>query len=432
MRIKSLFGFGQARDKPVDKAADAGYSFLFGRTTSGKPVNERTAMQTTAVYACVRILAEAVASLPLHVYEYQDDGGKKLVHDHPLYYLLHDEPNPEMTSFVFRETLMSHLLIWGNAYAQIIRNGAGRVLGLYPLLPDKMEVQWDDKGNIYYVYSRNSDENPTFKEYGNIKLKAEDVLHIPGLGFDGLIGYSPIAMAKNAVGMTLACEEYGASFFANGANPGGVLEHPGVLKDPSKVRESWNSVYRGVSNAHKIAVLEEGMKYQQIGIPPEEAQFLETRKFQINEIARLYRIPPHMVGDLDKSSFSNIEQQSLEFVKYTLDPWVIRWEQSLQRSLLLPGEKGKYFIKLNVDGLLRGDYQSRMNGYAVGRQNGWFSANDIREMENMNPIPDEEGGNLYLINGAMTKLADAGAFAKTDTGQQNAPAQENSGKRGKR
>ena len=432
MGIKSLFGFGQARDKPVDKAADAGYSFLFGRTTSGKPVNERTAMQTTAVYACVRILAEAVASLPLHVYEYQDDGGKKLVHDHPLYYLLHDEPNPEMTSFVFRETLMSHLLIWGNAYAQIIRDGAGRVLGLYPLLPDKMEVQRDDKGNIYYVYSRNSDENPMFKEYGNIKLKAEDVLHIPGLGFDGLIGYSPIAMAKNAVGMTLACEEYGASFFANGANPGGVLEHPGVLKDPSKVRESWNSVYRGVSNAHKIAVLEEGMKYQQIGIPPEEAQFLETRKFQINEIARLYRIPPHMVGDLDKSSFSNIEQQSLEFVKYTLDPWVIRWEQSLQRSLLLPGEKGKYFIKLNVDGLLRGDYQSRMNGYAVGRQNGWFSANDIREMENMNPIPDEEGGNLYLINGAMTKLADAGAFAKTDTGQQRVPAQENSGKRGKR
>ena len=436
MGIKSLFGFGQARDKPVDKAADAGYSFLFGRTTSGKPVNERTAMQTTAVYACVRILAEAIASLPLHVYEYQDDGGKKLVHDHPLYYLLHDEPNPEMTSFVFRETLMSHLLIWGNAYAQIIRDGAGRVLGLYPLLPDKMEVQRDDRGNIYYVYSRNSDENPMFKEYGNIKLKADDVFHIPGLGFDGLIGYSPIAMAKNAVGMTLACEEYGASFFANGANPGGVLEHPGVLKDPSKVRESWNSVYRGVNNAHKIAVLEEGMKYQQIGIPPEEAQFLETRKFQINEIARLYRIPPHMVGDLDKSSFSNIEQQSLEFVKYTLDPWVIRWEQSLQRSLLLPGEKGKYFIKLNVDGLLRGDYQSRMNGYAVGRQNGWFSANDIREMENMNPIPDEEGGNLYLVNGAMTKLADAGAFAGADNGQQKEeeklPVQENSRKRGKR
>ena len=435
MGIRSFFGIGQARDKPVNTAG-SGYSFMFGRTTSGKPVNEKTAMQTTAVYACVRILAETVASLPLHVYEYKD-GGKELVYDHPLYYLLHDEPNPEVTSFVFRETLMSHLLLWGNAYAQIVRDGGGRVLGLYPLLPNKMDVDRDNRGRIYYVYSRDTNENPRFKDYGDIKLRAEDVLHIPGLGFDGLIGYSPIAMAKNAVGMTLACEEYGASFFANGANPGGVLEHPGVLKDPSKVRESWNSVYRGTNNAHKIAVLEEGMKYQQIGIPPEEAQFLETRKFQINEIARLYRIPPHMVGDLEKSSFSNIEQQSLEFVKYTLDPWVIRWEQSLQKSLLLPSEKNKYFIKLNVDGLLRGDYQSRMNGYATGRQNGWFSANDIREMENMNPISDEEGGNLYLINGAMTKLADAGMFAgegqtegTEETGQET-PAQ-NQRKRGKR
>ena len=183
--------------------------------------------------------------------------------------------------------------------------------------------------------------------------------------------------------MTLACEEYGASFFANGANPGGVLEHPGILKDPGKVRESWNSVYQGSGNAHKVAVLEEGMKFQQIGIPPEEAQFLETRKFQIDEIARLYRIPPHMVGDLEKSSFSNIEQQSLEFVKYTLDPWVIRWEQALQKTLLTENEKKQYFIKFNVDGLMRGDYQSRMNGYAVARQNGWMSANDIREMEDM-------------------------------------------------
>ena len=188
----------------------------------------------------------------------------------------------------------------GNAYAQIVRDGSGRVLGLYPLLPNKMDVDRDNRGRIYYVYSRDTNENPLFKDYGDIKLRAEDVLLYSGAWVcTGLIGYSPIAMAKNAVGMTLACEEYGASFFANGANPGGVLEHPGVLKDPSKVRESWNSVYRGTNNAHKIAVLEEGMKYQQIGIPPEEAQFLETRKFQINEIARLYRIPPHMVGDLE-------------------------------------------------------------------------------------------------------------------------------------
>ena len=430
MGIKSLFGFGQARDKPVRNYSNGEYLFNFGRSTSGKSVNEMTAMQTTAVYACVRILSEAVASLPIHVYRYKD-GGKEMVCDHPLYTLLHDEPNPEMTSFVFRETLMSHLLIWGNAYAQIIRNGAGRVVGLYPLLPSQVEVDRDAKGNLIYIYSRQDEDNPNCKEKGDIVLRSEDVLHIPALGYNGLRGFSPIAMAKNAVGMTLACEQYGASFFANGANPGGVLEHPGVLKDPSKVRESWNSVYRGVTNAHKVAVLEEGMKYHQIGIPPEEAQFLETRKFQINEIARLYRIPPHMVGDLEKSSFSNIEQQSLEFVKYTLDPWVIRWEQALQKALLLPGEKGKYFIKFNVDGLLRGDYESRMNGYATGRQNGWFSTNDIREMENLNPISDEEGGNLYLINGAMCKLSDAGVFVGKTQEMEEQTKRENR-KRGKR
>ena len=304
------------------------------------------------------------------------------------------------------------------------------MVGLYPLLPNQVEVERDTKGNLIYVYSRQDEDNPNFKEMRDVVLRSEDVLHIPGLGYNGLRGFSPIAMAKNAIGMTLACEQYGASFFANGANPGGVLEHPGVLKDPSKVRESWNAVYKGVTNAHKVAVLEEGMKYHQIGIPPEEAQFLETRKFQINEIARLYRIPPHMVGDLDKSSFSNIEQQSLEFVKYTLDPWVIRWEQSLQKALLLPGEKGKYFIKLNVDGLLRGDYESRMEGYLAARNGGWMSANDIREMEDMNPISDEEGGNLYLVNGAMCKLADAGIFAGTQKTPEE-PKQE-SRKRGKR
>ena len=411
MKLPSIFGNHGARDKPKDSYGGSAYSFFFGRSTSGKNVNERTAMQTTAVYSCVRILAEAVASLPIHVYRYTETG-KERVYDHPLYYLLHDEPNPEMTSFVFRETLMSHLLIWGNAYAQVIRDGSGRVLSLYPLLPDKMEVDRDEHGRLFYTYTRNTDENPNFSEYGRVRLKPEDVLHIPGLGFDGLVGYSPIAMAKNAVGMTLACEEYGASFFENGATPGGVLEHPGVLKDPAKVRESWHSVYGGSKNAGKVAVLEEGMKYQQIGIPPEEAQFLETRKFQIDEIARLYRIPPHMVGDLDKSSFSNIEQQSLEFVKYTLDPWVIRWEQSIQRALLLPQEKREYFVKMNVDGLLRGDYESRMKGYSIGIQNGFMCPNDVRRLESMDLIPVEEGGEYFLTNGNMCRLKDAGLFGK--------------------
>ena len=411
MGILERLGLKRQRGEPKNKYEGNDFSLLFGRTTSGKTVNERTALQTTAVYACVRILSETIASLPLHVYRYTE-GGKAKDTEHVLFTLLHDEPNPDMTSFVFRETLMSHLLIWGNAYAQILRDRSGQVIGLYPLLPDQMSVHRSDKGKLFYVYNRYEEDNPNFQEKGSIVLSQEEVLHIPGLGFDGLIGYSPIALAKNAVGMTLACEEYGASFFGNGANPGGVLEHPGILKDPAKVRDSWNAVYQGTRNAHKVAVLEEGMSYKQIGIPPEEAQFLETRKFQINEIARLFRIPPHMVGDLEKSSFSNIEQQSLEFVKYTLDPWVVRFEQALKKSLLLPEEKKTHFIKFNVDGLLRGDYQSRMNGYAIGRQNGWLSTNDIRELEELNPIPPEEGGDLYLINGNMTKLKDAGGFMK--------------------
>ncbi len=407
-------GLFRSRDHPKNSTAGSAYRFYLGGTTSGKAVNERSAMQMTAVYSCVRILAEAVAGLPLHLYRYKPDGGKEKATDHPLYLLLHDEPNPEMTSFIFRETLMTHLLLWGNAYAQIIRNGKGEVAALYPLMPNKMTVDRDTNGQLYYQYSRSTDDAPTMKG-STVNLRPSDVLHIPGLGFDGLVGYSPIAMAKNAIGMAIACEEYGAKFFANGAAPGGVLEHPGTIKDPARVRESWQSTFGGSGNANKIAVLEEGMKYTPIGISPEQAQFLETRKFQINEIARIFRVPPHMVGDLEKSSFSNIEQQSLEFVKYTLEPWLIRWEQSICRSLLLPDEKPLYFVKFNVDGLLRGDYTSRMSGYATARQNGWMSANDIRELENLDRIPEEDGGDLYLINGNMLPLGNAGAFAGKQT-----------------
>lgn len=405
-------GLFKGRDTPTNRTSGSAYSFFMGGSTSGKRVNERTALQMTAVYSCVRILSEAIAGLPLHVYKENDTGGKEKAVDHPLYFLLHDEPNPEMTSFVFRETLMTHLLLWGNAYAQIIRNGKGEVVSLYPLMPDRMTVNRDTKGQLYYEYQVSIDDGPTVKG-STVILKPSDVLHIPGLGFDGLVGYSPIAMAKNAIGMAIACEEYGAKFFANGANPSGVLEHPGTLKDPTKVRDSWNAAFGGSSNSHKVAVLEEGLKYTPISISPNEAQFLETRKFQIDEIARIFRVPPHMVGDLEKSSFSNIEQQSLEFVKYTLDPWVVRWEQSIMRTLLSPDEKKRYYVKFNLEGLLRGDYQSRMNGYATARQNGWMSANDIRELENLDRIPAEEGGDLYLINGNMLPLGEAGAFANT-------------------
>ena len=410
-------GLFRSRDKPKNSTAGSTYTFYMGGSTSGKRVTEQSAMQMTAVYSCVRILSEAVAGLPLHLYKYNDKGGKEKAIEHPLYRILHDEPNPEMTSFIFRETLMTHLLLWGNAYSQIIRNGKGEIVALYPLMPNKMKVDRDENGVLYYEYTHSSDEADTMKNT-TVRLSSYDVLHIPGLGFDGLVGYSPIAMAKNAIGMAIACEEYGAKFFANGAAPSGVLEHPGVIKDPQRVRDSWQSTYGGTANAHRVAVLEEGMKYTPISISPEQAQFLETRKFQINEIARIFRVPPHMVGDLEKSSFSNIEQQSLEFVKYTLDPWVIRWEQALSRALFTEEEKTSMFIKFNLEGLLRGDYVSRMSGYATARQNGWMSANDIRELENLDLIPDEQGGNLYLINGSMLPLKNAGAFANKDTNQE--------------
>jgi len=413
-------GFFRSRDKPQNRTAGSGYAFYMGGSTAGKSVTERSAMQMTAVYSCVRILAEAIAGLPLNVYRYNDDGGKEKALDHPLYRLLHDEPNPEMSSFVFRETLMTHLLLWGNGYAQIIRNGRGEVIALYPLMPNKMTVDRDENGQLFYRYQHSNDEANTM-EGSSVILRPADVLHIPGLGFDGLVGYSPIAMAKNAIGLAIATEEYGAKFFANGATPGGILEHPGTVKDPERVRQSWNNAFGGSGNAGKTAILEEGMKYTPISISPNEAQFLETRKFQINEIARIFRVPPHMVGDLEKSSFSNIEQQSLEFVKYTLDPWVVRWEQSIHRRLLTIDEKNRYFVKFNVEGLLRGDYQSRMQGYATARQNGWMSANDIRELEDLDRIPAEDGGDLYLVNGNMLSLktitsstAYGTAFADTD------------------
>ena len=425
MNMGILSGLFHSRDKPTNATSGSSYRFFLGGSTSGKTVTERSAMQMTAVYSCVRILAEAIAGLPLHLYTYKEDGGKEKAIGHPLYLLLHDEPNPEMSSFVFRETLMTHLLLWGNAYAQIIRNGKGEVVALHPLMPNRMTVDRDSSGQLFYSYQMNNSDAPTMKT-GTVILKPSDVLHIPGLGFDGLVGYSPIAMAKNAIGLAIATEEYGAKFFANGATPGGLLEYPGTVKDPDRVRESWNKGFSGSQNAGKVAILEEGMKYTPISIAPEQAQFLETRKFQINEIARIFRVPPHMVGDLEKSSFSNIEQQSLEFVKYTLDPWVVRWEQSLSRALFTPEEKKKYFFKFNVEGLLRGDYQSRMNGYATARQNGWMSANDIRELENLDRIPAEEGGDLYLINGNMLPLVHAGAFADIDSGKEESEPDEQS------
>lgn len=362
---------------------------LFGARSSktGVTVNETTAMYYTTVYACVKVISESIASLPLIVYE-RLDRGKTRAKDHPLYSVLHDLANPYMTSFVLRETLQNHLLTYGNAYCEIQRNNGGDVIALWPMLPDRTQphIEGDRK---YYVTTVAGKE---------ITLSVDKVLHIPGLGYDGLKGYSPIKMAMEAIGLGLAAEEFGANFYANGMNVGGIAEHPGKLTDQGSknLRESINKTYSGLGNAYRVLLLEEGMKFQKVSITPNEGQFLETRKFQKAEIAGFYRVPPHMIGDLERATFSNIEHQSLEFVQHTLRPWLVRWEQAILTQLFTPLERRAYFAEFLVDGLLRGDLKSRYEAYAIARSNGWMSADDIRETENMNPLPDGKG-EIYLV-----------------------------------
>ena len=387
-------GIFRARDKPHN-AISAAPTFYFGSAISGKQVNPKNAVQVSAVYACVRVIAETIASLPVGIYENTDTDNRKAT-EHPLHRLLHDEPNPEMTSFVWRETVLSHLLLWGNSYSQIIRSGKTSILGLYPLLPDRMEVDRDTAGKLTYKY--------TTTEGASVQLKPEDVLHIPGLGFDGIMGYSPIALEKNAIGLGIAAEEYGSNFFKNGARPSGILTHPNTVRDPKRLRESWNATYGGSTNGAKVAILEESMTFTPISLPNNEAQFLETRKFQVEEICRIFRVPPHLIGDLSRSTFANIEHQSIDFAMHTIRPWLVRIEQAMNRALFSENEKGRFYVQFNIDGLMRGDYKSRMEGYAIARQNGWMSANDIRALENMNPISEEEGGSAYLINGNMIPI----------------------------
>lgn len=408
-------GLFRARDEPRNMISGA-MQFAEGRATSGQMVTQRSSIQISAVYACVRLISETVASLPFHLYE-RDGKGHRKISDHGLDFILHSEANPEMTAFTLRETMMTHLLLWGNAYVQKVYNGAGRLLYLYPLLPEYMDVDRDEQGEIVYTYTEGGRE---------IRMTRREVWHVPGLGFDGLVGYSPVAMMRNALGLSLAAEEYGAVFFKNNATPSGYLRHPGTFgRGPDgeakvkRFRETWHNAYGG-KNRGRVAILEDGMEYKSISVPNNEAQFLETRKFQVSEIARIYRVPPHMIGDLEKATFSNIEHQSIEFAMHTIRPWLVRIEQSANKELLASWEKDRYYSGFNMDGLMRGDYKSRMDGYAIARQNGWMNADDIREMEDMDPIPEGAGGDAYLVNGNMISLAAAAQNAPTNNNNADA------------
>ncbi len=386
--MKNPFKWIEKRFRLTD--TDEWGRFLSLSSKTGVNVTEDTALKSTAVWACVRLISETVASLPLILYE-RMERGKKRAFNHPLYSLLHDTPNPEMSAFTFREIMQSHLLTWGNCYSEIDYGpdgyGNGYPKGLWPLLPDRMTVK-REKGVLKYYYQLPSGEQ--------VIIPAYRVLHIPGMGYDGLVGYSPIRMAREAIGLSLATEEFGARFFSNGSTFGGFLEHPGKLSAEAQERllKSFEEKNQGLDKAHRLSILEEGLKYQQVGIPPEDAQFIETRKFQISEIARFFHIPPHMIGDLDKATFSNIEHQTIEFIVYTMRPWLVRWEQMIGRKLMVPKDRQQYFAEFLIEGLLRGDSAARSQFYNQMFMVGAFSPNDIREKENMNPI---EGGDNYYI-----------------------------------
>lgn len=355
-------------------------------TATGVPVSPEGSLSYTSVLSCVRVLAEGVASLPCLVYQRATEAGqttKQRALNHLLYPLLHDAPNPVQTAFELHEMGMAHCLLWGNFYAEVEWDQRGQAVALWPLPAWRITPIWSRSGKVYWLEG----EMKPFADY--------QILHIPGFGYDGTAGKSMIRLAREAVGLGLAAQRYGAAFFGNGARPGVVLEHPGQLSDQAHnhLLKSWNERHEGLSNAHRVAILEEGMKLQTLGIPPEDAQFLETRQFQRSEIAAIFRVPPHMIGDLERATFSNIEQQSQDFYTNTLQPWLKRWEQRLMRTLLIGGERKQYFIEYLVDALLRGDMETRYQSYSVGRNGGWLSVNDIRRMENMNPV---DGGDIYL------------------------------------
>jgi HK97 family phage portal protein len=389
-----------------------------GATHAGPTVDEQTALNYTAFWACVRVASETVGALPLHLYRRMPSGrGRERATGHPLYRLLHRAPNPEMTTVRWRTAAQAHIETWGNHYSFIEWNNAGRVAGLWPLNPGRVAVKRNETtGLIEYHYT---DDKGTLHIW-----QASWVLHVPGWGFDGLVGYSPVQMARQAIGLGLATEEFGARYFGSGTHPGGIFERPADkkaldLKDAQRLKGDLAKQYAGIGKAGGIMLLEDGLTFKEINVPNDTAQFLETRAFQLGEMARIFRLPPHKVGDLAHATFSNIEHQAIEFVTDAILPRVVLWEQELSRALLLPREQEEFYFEFNLDGLLRGDTKSRYEAYAIGRQWGWLSEAAIQEKENMNPT----GTETYLVPANMDRFDAAGkqiprlAAAGTAAGQ---------------
>lgn len=384
---------GNLRGLTLDDPANWPVEFLRG----GSAVSPDSAMQIGAVLACVRVVAESVMMLPLEVRAREGRGTRRAT-ELPIYGLLHDLPNPEMTSADLRMTLQGHLTTWGNGYAQKVPDRAGRWMELWPLAPNRMTVKRAPDESLVYEYREASGELRTFPQ--------REIMHVRGLSFDGLMGYSPVALARRTFERKLSMERFESAFWDNGAQPGSVLKHPGTLSDKAYARllEAWEKRHMGPQNANRVAILEEGLDVASIGIPQSDAQFLESQKLTRTEIAALFRVPPHMAGDLDRATWSNVEQMGLEFVIYALMPWLVLWEQAIGRDLMTAQERTRYYAKHKLQGLLRGDNASRSQFYAAGLQWGWFSINDVRELEDMNPVAN---GDTYFVPLNMAPLDQA-------------------------
>ena len=377
-----IFGLFKKKEERATLATPTTWLFnslTDGVTSSGISVNQTSALKYSALYSCVRLLSESVASLPLHTYQ-RTENGKERLREHPISRMMAASPNKQMSSYSFRETMMGHALTFGNGFAEIVRDASGMAIELLPITPDRVRVDVDSEGTIRYIVDE------------QITLDRDSVFHLAGLGFDGVIGYSPVKLAANCIGLGLAAEQFGASFFSNGARLGGILQHPAKLSQEAadRLKDSWNNTYSGSSRTGKTALLEEGMSFTTLGIPPDDAQFLQTREFQVKEIARWYGIPPHLIGAMEAATFSNIEHQQIEYVTHTLRPWLVRWEQELQRKIYMDDNIFPQFV---VDGLLRGDTKTRYESYKVARESGWMSVNEIRALEDM---PAIDGGDQFI------------------------------------
>jgi HK97 family phage portal protein len=377
-----------SRDKP-----DQTGSWFVPQTAAGQHVDEDTALRYSAVWACVRVISETMATLPWQVFQKTKTGRKEMEGD--IAWMLQAEPNPEMSPFAFKELMTRRALTCGNGYAEIERDGGGRPKALWPILPERVYPRRNENGDLVY-YVRDVDQ-------GDVELSPSDVFHLKGPGGDGLVGYSVIRMAAESIGLGVAMQQFGANFFGNGAHVGGALFHPKSLSDTARknLEDSVRKTASGKS-ALSLRVFEEGMKYERIGIPPEDAQFLESRNAQVRDICRWYRVPPHKVADLADAKWANIEFQAIDFVTDAIVPWACRMEQEGNAKLFGRNNRGTVYTKLNLAGLLRGDMKARYDSYAVGRQWGWLSGNDIRALEDLNPIPN---GDLYLVPANMTTPA---------------------------